>query len=402
MRFGTDQLVGFLGDSYTTYVVVDVLHGTDRVAQDVVPVSWELSGSLSGFPRTVGRFRFVHQSVNGESWVPVGADGVLSPLRATLLVTQVVVGGLFEERVQLGLFDVVAVPFAEDTYAHANARFVSESVDEGLAPSDGLVSGDDLVPFSDEVYVRGGLVGGRARVVTSTVEVEVASLDVRVVDASLRAPKTVAGEAVDRWREFGLLPVVASGSADLGSSTFPAERGSRLKVIEACASALGGVPAVNSAGQWVLLDDGAPVVELVADGDQSTVVDITHQLDLDSFANVVVGSYEAPDGSEIYAVWEAPGELSPAVLGREWVRYHSSDWVKTADSAREAVASVGALSTAQEVDVPVVCVDSPLLEIGDRVSVTGWVRELSGVAVKVDRDGSATMTVTVRVRRSFA
>lgn len=371
MRASTSQLTDVVSSSQSSYLLVDVLHGTDRVAQDVVPVSWSLSGDLSRDPKYTGRLRFVHESVAGESWVPDGATGVLSPFRATLILTHVTVAGGFEERTQLGFFDVVAVPFAEDTVAHVNARY-----------TDGVLS------------------GGLETVVTSTVDVDIASLDNRVLADSLVSPATVTGSAVTVWRSYGLLPVAAEGADTLNTTTFPAEQGSRLDLVQACAKTLGGVAVVNSRGQWALVDDDAPVLELQAWGDQSTVIDVSATVDLDGFYNVVVGDYEDVNGVPIRSVWEAPGRLSPTELGRRWVRYHSSDTVRTQAVADATTRAIGLGSISQELDVPITCIHNPLLEVGDRVTVTGWIRPLAGVAQEVASGDGSTMRVVVRVRRT--
>ena len=362
MRTSSGNLAGVLAEgSFSYYVVVDILHGTDRVAQDVTPESWSLSFNLGANLTATGRFRFVHQSERGESWVPDGVSGVLSPFKATLLVTIVVEAGSLRERVQYGMFDVVAVPFAEDTLAR---------------------------------------VGGRDVVVTSTVEVEVQSLDNRVAAASLRSPVTVSGSAVAAWRKYGLLPVATVAAGEFETTTFPAEKDSRLKLVQSAARLMGGTSAVNSRGEWALVDGTGAEVVLRADGESSTVVDVSSELSTAGFYNVVVGSYETEDGTPIDSVWEAPGDLSPDALGREWVRYHRSDMVRTQESADAATASVGALSVQQEVDVPVSCIFNPLLELGDRVRVEGLQAPISGVVQEIDpRD--ELMTVTVRVVRSL-
>src|SRR3546814_19893616 len=60
----------------------------------------------------------VHDSVGaGESLVPVGTKGVLSPFRATLELVMHVTAGGFSESVSLGIFDLVRIPSAYDTTA---------------------------------------------------------------------------------------------------------------------------------------------------------------------------------------------------------------------------------------------------------------------------------------------
>lgn len=402
MRAGTEQLRKVLTDSQTAYLLVDVLHGTDRVAQGVSPVDWSLSGNLASNVKSTGRVRFVHESLRGESWVPDGTRGILSPFRATLLLTYVVKVGGFEERVQLGLFDVVDVPFAEDAVSHTNARWVAEEVagPDTLLPSPFLPPAVDLF-LGGMVYKSGTVQGGVQRVVTSTVEVEIASLENRVLEDSLVSPATVSGSAVDVWRQYGLLPVETSQDVTLAKTTIPADEGSRLKLVQSCAEAMGGVPVVNSRGNWALAGEDQQTLVLQAWGDQSTVTEITHQVSTVGFSNVVRGVFEAVDGRPIYSTWVAPGDLSPEALGRRWVSYVKSDTVRNQFEADEFTAAVGRERTGQDVDVPVVCLTNPLLEVGDAVRVEGWVRPLEGYAQRVDMGSGATMTLTIRARRQL-
>jgi len=399
MARDVDGLPEALTDGFTRHLEVDVLHGTDRVASAVVD-EWSLTSDLSRDPRTTGSLRIVHSSVKGESWVPDGVDGVLSPFRATLLLTEVVSAGQFTRRVQLGMFDVVEVPFAEDVTAHVGGRWVSRHESEGdIVPVDDMVPFDDVLP-GEFLYAGGQLVGGHERVVASIVDVEVESLDGRVLGASLRSPRTTSGSALAEWRHLGLLPVAVTGDGTLPPTTWPAEQGSRLDAVHKCAQVIGGTAMVDSFGQWVLVDDDADEVTLTL-GDRGTVTDVSSSLTLDGFYNVVVGNYETEDGREIRATWVAPGSFSPEVMGREIVRYAGGglDGVRTQSAAQQAVNSIGEAALTRTVDVEVVCVYNPLVELGDRATLTGWHRTVSGVVQKVSMSDQATMQVVIREAR---
>lgn len=386
MRVSDAALDSALTSGFTRHLLVDILDGTSRVARDVFVDAWSLEADLDRDPKTTGQLTLTHSSVRGESWAPEGIAGLLSPFRSTLLLTEVINAGQFETRVQLGLFDVVAVPRAEDFYAQVN--YLPGS---GLVPSPVLLPDVDLLP--GWVAAR----PGHRVVVASQVTVDVVSLDQRVLDASFRSPRAASGSAWDQWRAVGLLPVIESGSdASIPATVWPAEAGSRLDAVQHCARLLGGVPVVDSFGQWILVDDDADTVELVT-GEHGTVVDTSSELTTDGFFNVVVGDYETEDGRPIHAEWSAPGSLSPDALGREWVRYHSSDMVRSQASADAAVASVGALSISREVDVQVECVHNPLIELGDHVTVDG----VSGVAWGLRMSDGPLMGVTVRTVRSL-
>lgn len=385
MRDDVGGLDVVLSDGFSRYLLVDILHGTDRVARDVMVESWSLPGDLGRDPKTTGTLRIVHSSVRGESWVPQGARGVLSPFKATLLITEVIGAGAFERRVQLGMFDVVAVPFAQDVVAQVGARWVEtfETVDDEV------------------LYMRGALVGGKSVVVASVLDVEVESLDGRVLGAAFRSPRTASSSAWDEWRTVGILPVAESvPDVDLLPATWPAQDGSRLDAVQHSARALGGIPAVDSSGQWVLIGDATPTVTLTL-GDHGTVVDLTSGLTLDGFFNVVIGDYglDEESGQPIRSEWVAPGDLSPEVMGREIVTFHTSDQVRTQPDADAAVAEIGRLATSREVDVRVTCVYNPLLELGDHVNVEG--ADVVGIAQKLDVSDEPTMNVTVRVRRPW-
>lgn len=413
---GVSQL---LTNGFTRYLLIDVLHGTDVVASGVACEQWDLGGDLDHDPRTTGRLRIVHPSVGGESWVPRGASGILSPFRATLQLTEVVSAGNYERRIQLGMFDVVRVPFAQDVTATVGARWVEENVAVGdffpeaegdvfppsdvFPPTDDFPGGDrfpldDLFPgYMD--YRGGRLVGGRDVVVASIVDVEVASLDGRVLDASFRSPRRGSTSAWGEWRSVGLLPVVQSkADVTIPTVTYPAEDGSRMDDVHTSARALGGFAVVDSAGQWRLADgSGTPVVLNM--GENGTIVELSSEVSLEGFANVIEGSYEDVNGKPIYATWTAPGLLSPQSMNREIVAYHQSDAVRTQAQANAAVRAEGLKRVTRDVDYDVTCVYHPLLELGDPVTIP---REgISGVAHSVSVSDAATMRVVVRVRRSL-
>lgn len=389
-----EGVAGVVADGFSRVLQIDVLHGTDLVGT-AQATSWSLDGDLDVDPKTTGRFRIVHPSVHGESWVPRGVDGVLSPFRATLLLTEVISAGEFERRVPLGLFDVVRVPFAQDVTATVGARWV-----ETFTTVDDLFTEQFTEEFPGEsVYAAGEYVGGREVVAASIVDVEVESLDGRVLGASFRSPRKSLASAWAEWRAVGLLPVVETvPDVTVPVKVWPAEAGSRLDDVQTVARALGGVPVVDSSGQWVLADGNTPTVTLTL-GEHGTVVDLSSEVTLDGFFNVVVGDYEDANGKPLRSVWVAPGHLSPEALGRELVTYRTSDTVTTLAQANADTAAYGALVTSQETDVEVTCVYHPLLELGDHVTVDG--ADVSGVAVRVQVSDRATMRVVVRVRRQL-
>lgn len=401
MARAADGLDLVLSDGFSRALTVDVLHGTDVYEGNVDVVSWSLPGDLDRDPQTTGRLRIVHLSRRGESWVPKGASGPLSPFRATLLLTETIRAGAFERRVQLGMFDVVDVPFAQDHTATIGARWVEETVAEGDDFPDEFPD-DDEFP-GELVYAGGRLVGGRTIVVASVVDVEVESLDGRALHASLRSPRTAEASAWAEWRALGLLPVISSApDVTVPPTTWPAERGSRTDAVRTVAQLLGGTPVVDWAGQWVLADEASPTVTLRL-GSTGTVVDLASSVSLDGFANVIIGDYETEKGQPLRSVWVAPGRLSPDVMGREFVAFHTSKQVRTQDAADAAAAAEGLRLTTREVDVEVTCAYNPLLELGDHgrvVDDTGTVL-VDGVVRALEMSDAETMQVVIRERRSL-
>ncbi|WP_194385190.1 hypothetical protein [Microbacterium luteum] len=385
-----------LDDGYSRHLLIDVLHGSDLVASNVFAESWDLDGNTDRDPLTTGRVRIVHSSINGESWVPTPQSGILSPFRATLILTEVIEVGSFSRRVQLGMFDVIDVPYAEDITATYGHRWQTE-----VETSDDLFEDVFTETFPGEsVVVGGGWVGNAHEiVVASIVDLEIVSLDSRPLGASFRSPRTSLTSAWSEWRKVGLLPVIQTGAdAVIPRTVWPAADGSRLDDIQACATALGGIPVVDSFGQWVLADDNTPTVEIRL-GETGTIVDMSSALTTDGFANVIVGNYETEAGVPLRAEWVAPGYLAPSVMGREIVRFHTSSTVRTQGQADAAVAAQGAIATSQDIDVEIECIYNPLLELGDHVTVPG--ENVSGVVRRLRVSDEATMQVTVRMRRAL-
>lgn len=397
MARDVDGLDTVLSDGFTRYLLVDVLHGTDVAASEQTVQAWSIEGDLSGDPKCRGELTIARNAIRGESWKPKGTRGILSPFKATVQLTEVVSAGQFERRVQLGLFDVVEVPTAQDSTATVGARWVEQWDVEGDDFPDDFPD-DDTFP-GELVYAYGELRGGIEQVVSTVVTVEFESLDARALSAPFRSPRKSLTSAWAEWRAVGILPVAETApDATLPDTTWPAQPGSRTDAIQAAAAALGGVPVVDSAGQWALADDSSPTVTLRL-GENGTIVDVDSAVTLNGFANVIVGDYEDVTGRPIRAVWVAPGALAPEVMRREIVRYRTSDSVRTHSAAKADVAQQGALATSQEVDWLVTCVYNPVLELGDRVVIEG--SDVTGIAQRISMSSNPTMQVLVRGRRQL-
>ena len=120
-------LEGVLHGSFSRRLLVNVVHGTDRVLEDVPFEGWSLEAGLGSTVRYSGKGTVVHESVNGESLSPVGTKGVLSPFRARLELVMEISAGDFVERVPLGTFRVTAAGPAKD-FTAGGEGFVSVRV----------------------------------------------------------------------------------------------------------------------------------------------------------------------------------------------------------------------------------------------------------------------------------
>src|SRR3546814_19580024 len=108
MRRHSDALLNVLTGSFSRSLTVNVFHGPDRVKEGLRLESWSLDGDLDNEITSTGAGVVVYESVHGESLVPEGTKGVLSPFRATLELVMHIRAGAFDESVSVGLFDRTA------------------------------------------------------------------------------------------------------------------------------------------------------------------------------------------------------------------------------------------------------------------------------------------------------
>lgn len=367
MRRHSDALVDVLSGSFDRTISVNVFHGPDRVKENLRFESWSLSGDLDNEIACTGSGTIVYDSVHGESLVPEGTKGVLSPFRATLELVMTVSAGRFVESVSLGMFDLTRIRSAWDATADVN---------------------------------------GVERVVASRVQVEFQSLESKLRRWGFRSPEMPRSliSCFDEIRRISGFPVseTVADAAIPADTVWEAKQGGRLEAVQRLARVLGGVAVVDSAGALTIIPDaiGAKVGDLWL-GSRGTVVDVGYEVDAETVYNVVVGHFEDDNRNEIWSVAEKTiGDLAADGLFGENTRYYSSDFVKTREQAQSAVDSILALSTgSQQYDVPIQCHINPLVELGDVLALNGWVRPLTGRLVSFQMSDAELMTVTLRVSR---
>lgn len=368
MRRHSDDLLDVLEGSFTRDVTVNVFHGSDRVATGLRFESWSLTGDIDNEVACSGAGVVVYESVNGESLLPEGTKGILSPFRATLELVMRISAGGFEEFVTLGLFTVTRVPSAQDFTGEAN---------------------------------------GRTIVIATRVAVEFRSLDDRVRRWGFRSPEhPQSTSCFDELRRITGMPVkeTVADAVLSGLVVYEAKRGGRLDAVQLIADSLGGVPLVDSEGAWVIVpDEVGEVVSTLRLGARGTVTDVGYEVETDEVYNVVVGQFEDEARNEIWEVATAPaGDLDPSGFFGENTLYVTDDRVKTREAAVARVAEVVARATStQQYDVPIQCHINPIAELGDVLELSGWSRELSGRLVRFSISESELMTVTLRTTRTL-
>lgn len=370
MRQHSAQLAEVLSGSFEREVTANVFNGTDRVLEGVRFESWQVDADLGRTVCSDGSGAVVVSSPGGESLVPVGTSGKLSPFQARIEPLMTIRAGGFEESVSLGTFRVMSVPSAVDTTTE---------------------------------------VGGREVVVSSRVVVAFNSLEADIHRWGLQFPdQSKAGaSAFGEIRRLTGMPVEETvPDVALPSATvWEAKQGGRLDAVVELGKVLGGSAVVNSRGAWEIIPDGVgEPVAMLRLGPQGTVVEVADEIETDTVYNEVVGTFEDATGKPLYAV--ARVEDGPLAVDGPYgvnTRYYSSDRVKTQSQANQAVQAVLAESIgSQQYDVQVQCHVNPLVEVGDVVALEGWKRPLVGRLRKVALSNSPYMSVTMRVARRLS
>ena len=369
MRAHSDALADVLTGSFSRRLIVDVFHGSERVQQNLDLLSWSLDGDLGAEVKHGGRGTVVYQSEAGESLVPEGAEGVLSPFRARLFLLLEVSAGSFSETVELGWFRVKSVPYARDH-------------------------------FADVLGVR--------TVVASVVDVTFESLDLDIKRRGFRSEEQPPSltSCWDEIRRITNMPVVESvpDAAIPAAFVYEATQGGRLKGLQALAGVLGGRAVIDTSGAVTVVPDalGAVVGSLVV-GPDGTVMDVPYAVETEGVYNCVVGNFEDANRNPIYAVAEVTvGPLATDGDFGEYTRYYASDLVKTQAQANAAVAKIRDQAIAgQQFEVPIQCILNPLFELGDVLDVQGHTRPITGRVTKYALSDSELMTVTLTADRGL-
>lgn len=362
---------GVLTGSFTLRLSVDVFLGSDRVLEDIPVTQWSYDAVLDSEVNVSGVLTLVYQADDGVSIIPHGYEGLVTPFGASMYLSVDITAGTFTERIGLGWVEIVSIPSARDTYADtASGQIVTASV----------------------------------------LEVEFASMDNRVRAWGFRFPEQPESLAsvYDELRRITAMNVaetVADKSIPANIVYEPTE-GGRLSAVQALFRVLGGMGVIDPLGAWTLVPyQWGSVVGTLSLGANGTVVNIPHSIDTDGVFNCVVGSFQDPVTlNPITAVSYVAGDEGLGVDSAwgEHTRYITDENVTTQVAASQRVAAeLETVTQSQRYRVDVECMFNPLFELGDMVSVVGWVRPLEGRVIKYSLSEKMTMIVTLEVKRAL-
>lgn len=371
MRNHTDELEGVLAGSFGFELLVDVFLGSDRVLESVPVTKWDFDAVLDAEVNVSGQLTIAYQPDDGVSIIPEGLEGIATPFGSSMYLTVQITAGTFSERVGLGWVEIVSIPTAFDTYA-----------DTGLG-----------------------------RIVTSTtMEIEFASMDNRIRAWGFRFPEQPASltSVYDELRRITGMGVVedVTDKAIPANIVYEPTEGGRLQAVQALFRVLGGQGVIDPLGVWTLVPyTWGAVVGTLTLGAEGTVVNVPQSIDTDGVFNCVVGTFQNPTtGAAITAVAYVAGDEGLGIDSPwgEHTRYITDENVTTQAAATLRVATeLETVTQSQRYQVDVECIFNPLLELGDMVEVTGWVRALEGRVVKYSLSESAKMVVTLEVKRAI-
>jgi hypothetical protein len=360
----TAQLDQVLLGSFSLAYTADLFYnGTRRF--EGLPITepsfgWDASAEVEGSARC----KVAWTDDQGSSLKPNDPQDWLAPFGARLVVYAVVSVGDWFERVQLGDYDITAVPSANDSvFMFGETRITVGSVVE-------LQLKDRMVEVQRDRFVR-----------------------------LAQAP---AGASV--WGEVASitgLPVTRSlTDATINRAVVYEE--SRVSAVQDLLSILDGVPFMEWDGTLSARPRTAPAAGgTLRIGESGTITQIGSSLDAEGVSNGVVIRAETDGQQQVLAEkWVESGPLRATVPGQPRTPYHrvprfySNPQITT---AQQAQAVIGGLLTQwsqpRASELQVQCVTDPTLQLGDvrRVVESSFTWTIR--VTKIDLGDAPTMTI---------
>lgn len=365
MRPANVTLLEALGSSYELTFEADLWYDGQRVVPDLQVVTpslvWDSSAEVEGS----GSVTVVWSDDHGSSIAPKDAGDLFAPFGSRLVVFAVVSLGSVRERVQLGDFDITAVP---------------------------SVSGEPYVWGETEI-TPGELI-----------ELELAD---RMVEVRRDRFTTLAqpSQLASAWAELGALTgfQLTRSLPDAAITRSIVYEESRVRALQDVASLLGGVAFMEWDGTLSCrpIEPGAAVAELVL-GENGTIVQVGASLDSEGVYNGVVIRAETDNQQAILAErWVESGPLratppgGPRTPFHRVPRFYSSPFITTTEQAQAAAPGLLAqYSSPRATTLEVTCVMNPLLQVGDVVTVKDRAFQWTIRLTRVPVERSSVMTVT--------
>lgn len=357
MREVSDALAAMLGAG-SRQVTWEANITRGDVAMSGVPVVLDGSPSwnASQMVELSGGIRVPITDPSGASHAPRAAGDLFAPFGSEVSLVCAVSAGGESERVQVGRLRIHKVPEVS---------------------ADRLRIGGQWLTFA-----------------------EVISLDLRdrmdVLNRDEFDGPTLVQSPGSAWTELDYLspfPVVRSGP-DVTLPRSLTYESTRADAVQMVAARLGGVAAMDSAGNLIVRRPGTePVLSLVL-GDAGTVTEIGSVMDSEHVYNRVVVRGKKADGTPIIATRSLAGDLSPARWGRRTYTADQGEILATqVDAENYADRLLAQVSTVSTKQLEVQCLLDPRLELDDVATVDGYGETTKIRATKIAY-GDTLMTVT--------
>lgn len=365
MTDGVDLFAQVAAGSRSQRLIVDVFYDDEPIFTDLPVTDWTLTYDLESELKSTTDLTAVYTSTAGESLSPRGFLDALAPYGQQVNVLIEVAAGPYTDTLQLGRFRVNQSPDAQDSYFR----------------------------FADRTLTAGSLVKITADDLLSTV---------KRAGFHWPEPPLLADTTWGELQRITGLPI----AQNLPDAPVPAgiiyqpKDGGRLAATQMLMSALGGIAVTNSFGELtaVPFTYSAPVATLDI-GENGRVLSVSTSLDSDGLYNTVVGTYQATDGTPLFAVAYGTGPLAPDGPFGPYTYYDTSDTVTTqaaADARAESVLTQ--LQTGQTYRITLSCLADYRLEPGDVVTFTSQTGAITGriISLKFTADGRMEPVLDVR------
>jgi len=365
MRPASAALRDVLTGSFTLEYQADLFYDGVRLFEALPIVDPSLKGDGSGEVEESGKVTVVWTSEHGASLKPNDPQDWLAPFGARLVLFAVVsVGQVFRERVQLGDYDITAVPSADDSvFMHGQTRVVIGSRVE-------LEIKDRMVEVQRDRFTR---LSSPVRL--DSVWAEVARL------TGLQITRSVPDRALTRsvTYEESRVSAVIDLVALLDASPFVEWDGTL--------SARPNVPP-------------APVGTLTV-GQAGTITQIGSSLDAEGVYNGVVIRADGADAGVLAELWVETGPLrATAASGRRTPfhnvpRFYSNPQITTRSAAEQALPGLLRMySQPRAATLEIQCIADPTVQVGDVRTVNDGQYLWTVRVASYDLSASPTMTIT--------